>query len=118
MWTRTTITDDNVMIVTNHLTERLHNIVVDIIENNCESYGHYYLSEEDDDSIEDLIDMFEGMPREDINESKDDVEFAKMLRKALDCNSDVYSLCNEIGDFSQPLGTVIVFWQPDESELK
>lgn len=115
MYNRTTITKNGVKIVTNHLTEHLHNVVVDMIENkyDCESYGHYYLSDEDDDCIEDLIDMFEGMPREDINESKDDIEFAKMLRKTFDCNSDVYSLCNEIGDFNQPLGTVIVFWQPE-----
>lgn len=102
---RTTITDNGVKIITNNLSEQLHNIVVTLIENDYDRYNQYYLLQEDDDGINDLIDLFSNTGFSDNN------EFANLLIEALTCNSDVYSVCDDVGNSTEPIGTIIVIWQ-------
>lgn len=90
-----------VKVITNDLTEEQHNIAVEMIKNDCGRFGNYFFEEVDEEDFEIFFD--------DAKE-EDDKDLIELFNTAEEYNSDVYSLCSGIGDFTQPLGFVAVIW--------
>ena len=82
------------------LTDDQEKIAKDLYENNKRWYGSYTLEEVDDDTLDSWIDN-----------AKDDgdEEYEEFLTDARDNGTDVFSLVDHLGDFSQPIGEMVVY---------
>ena len=83
------------------LSTEQHEIAVGMVNNNKRKVGSYTLEEVDDEMANVWIAeaYSEGI-----------TEYAEFLRKALAENAELYTLTDHLGDFSQPIGEVAVFY--------
>ena len=83
------------------LNTEQHKIATDMVENNKRKVGSYTLEEVDSEMANVWIAeaYTEGI-----------TEYAEFLRKALAENAELYTLTDHLGDFSQPIGEVAVFY--------
>lgn len=92
---------DNCEVVSCGLTKELHEIAVDMVNNNKRKVGSYTLEEVDDEMVNVWI--------ADAH-SEGEEEYAEFLRKALAENAELYTLTDHLGEFSQPIGEVAVYF--------
>ena len=78
-----------------------YEVVVDMVNNNKRKVGSYTLEEVDGEMANVWIAeaYTEGI-----------TEYAEFLRKALAENAELYTLTDHLGEFSQPIGEVAVFY--------
>ena len=83
------------------LSTEQYEVVVDMVNNNKRKVGSYTLEEVDDEMANVWIAeaYSEGI-----------TEYAEFLRKALEENAELYTLTDHLGEFSQPIGEVAVFY--------
>lgn len=83
------------------LSTEQYEVVVDMVNNNKRKVGSYTLEEVDSEMANVWIAeaYTEGI-----------TEYAEFLRKALAENAELYTLTDHLGDFSQPIGEVAVFY--------
>ena len=83
------------------LSTEQHEIAVGMVNNNKRKVGSYTLEEVDSEMANVWIAeaYTEGI-----------TEYAEFLRKALADNAELYTLTDHLGDFSQPIGEVAVFY--------
>ena len=79
------------------LNEYQEGIARDIYENNKRWSGNYTLEEVDKETAE--------IWRDDT----DDEEYRTFLTEALEAGAEIYSLTDHLGDFSQPVGEMVVY---------
>ena len=83
------------------LSTEQHEIAVDMVNNNKRKVDSYTLEEVDGEIANVWI--------ADAH-SEGNAEYAEFLRKALADNAELYTLTDHLGDFSQPIGEVAVFY--------
>ena len=83
------------------LSTEQHEIAVDMVNNNKRKVGSYTLVEMDGEIANVWI--------ADAH-SEGNAEYAEFLRKALAESAELYTLTDHLGDFSQPIGEVAVFY--------
>jgi hypothetical protein len=83
------------------LTPEQEGVAKDLYENNKRKVGSYTLEEVDSEMVNIWI--------ADAH-SEGDTEYAEFLRKALAENAELYTLTDHLGEFSQPIGEVAVFY--------
>ena len=83
------------------LSTEQHEIAVGMVNNNKRKVGSYTLEEVDGEIANVWI--------ADAH-SEGNVEYAEFLRKALAESAELYTLTDHLGDFSQPIGEVAVFY--------
>ena len=83
------------------LSTEQHEIAVDMVNNNKRKVGSYTLEEVDGEIANVWI--------ADAH-SEGNAEYAEFLRKALAESAELYTLTDHLGDFSQPIGEVAVFY--------
>ena len=83
------------------LSTEQHEIAVDMVNNNKRKVGSYTLEEVDGEIANVWI--------ADAH-SEGNAEYAEFLRKALAESAELYTLTYHLGDFSQPIGEVAVFY--------
>ena len=83
------------------LSTEQYEVVVDMVNNNKRKVGSYTLEEVDSEMANVWIAeaYSEGI-----------TEYAEFLRKALAENAELYTLTDHLGEFSQPIGEVAVFY--------
>ena len=83
------------------LSTEQHEIAVGMVNNNKRKVGSYTLEEVNSEMANVWIAeaYTEGI-----------TEYAEFLRKALADNAELYTLTDHLGDFSQPIGEVAVFY--------
>lgn len=83
------------------LSTEQYEVVVDMVNNNKRKVGSYTLEEVDSEMANVWIAeaYTEGI-----------TEYAEFLRKALAENAELYTLTDHLGEFSQPIGEVAVFY--------
>ena len=83
------------------LSTEQYEVVVDMVNNNTRKVGSYTLDEVDSEMANVWIAeaYSEGI-----------TEYAEFLRKALAENAELYTLTDHLGEFSQPIGEVAVFY--------
>ena len=83
------------------LSTEQYEVVVDMVNNNKRKVGSYTLEEVDGEMANVWIAeaYTEGI-----------TEYAEFLRKALAENAELYTLTDHLGEFSQPIGEVAVFY--------
>ena len=83
------------------LSTEQYEVVVDMVNNNKRKVGSYTLEEVDSEMANVWIAeaYTEGI-----------TEYAEFLRKALAESAELYTLTDHLGDFSQPIGEVAVFY--------
>ena len=82
------------------LSTEQHEIAVDMVNNNKRKVGSYTLEEVDGEMANVWI----------ADASKGNTEYAEFLRKALAESAELYTLTDHLGEFSQPIGEVAVFY--------
>lgn len=82
------------------LTDEQENIAVDLYENNKKYSGSYTLEEVDDDMLDAFIDNADADGDED---------YLGFLTDVVECDAEIYTLTNHLGDFSQPIGEIAIF---------
>lgn len=92
---------NNYRIETFDLSEEQHDIAVDMARNNKRRVGNYTLEEVDSEMVNVWI--------ADAH-SEGEKEYAEFLREALAEDAEIYTLTDHLGDFSQPIGEVAVFY--------
>ena len=93
---RETKLENGKVVATYELDEEQHDLAVKAVKDNLRVVGGYELEEVDDETIEIWQDDAE------------DEEYKDFLALANDCY-EVFTLNSVLGDFSQPLGEVIVY---------
>ena len=83
------------------LSTEQHEIAVGMVNNNKRKVGSYTLEEVDGEIANVWI--------ADAH-SEGNAEYAEFLRKALAESAELYTLTYHLGDFSQPIGEVAVFY--------
>ena len=83
------------------LSTEQHEIATDMVKNNKRKVGSYTLEEVDGEVANLWI--------ADAH-SEGNAEYAEILRKDLVENSELYTLTDHLGEFSQPIGEVAVFY--------
>lgn len=83
------------------LSTEQHEIAVGMVNNNKRKVGSYTLEEVDGEIANVWI--------ADAH-SEGNAEYAEFLRKALAESAELYTLTDHLGDFSQPIGEVAVFY--------
>ena len=83
------------------LSTEQHEIAVDMVNNNKRKVGSYTLEEVDGEIANVWI--------ADAH-SEGNAEYAEILRKALAESAELYTLTDHLGEFSQPIGEVAVFY--------
>ena len=83
------------------LSTEQHEIAVDMVNNNKRKVGSYTLEEVDGEIANVWI--------ADAH-SEGNAEYAEFLRKALAESAELYTLTDHLGEFSQPIGEVAVFY--------
>ena len=83
------------------LSTEQHEIAVGMVNNNKRKVGSYTLEEVDGEIANVWI--------ADAH-SEGNAEYAEFLRKALAESAELYTLTAHLGDFSQPIGEVAVFY--------
>jgi len=83
------------------LSTEQHEIAVDMVNNNKRKVGSYTLEEVDGEMANVWI--------ADAH-SEGNTEYAEFLRKALAENAELYTFTDHLGEFSQPIGEVAVFY--------
>lgn len=83
------------------LSTEQHEIAVGMVNNNKRKVGSYTLEEVDGEIANVWI--------ADAH-SEGNTEYAEFLRKALAESAELYTLTDHLGDFSQPIGEVAVFY--------
>ena len=83
------------------LSTEQHEIAVGMVNNNKRKVGSYTLEEVDGEMANVWI--------ADAH-SEGNAEYAEFLRKALADNAELYTLTDHLGEFSQPIGEVAVFY--------
>ena len=83
------------------LSTEQHEIAVDMVKNNKRKVGSYTLEEVDGEMANVWI--------ADAH-SEGNTEYAEFLRKALAESAELYTLTDHLGEFSQPIGEVAVFY--------
>ena len=83
------------------LSTEQYEVVVDMVNNNKRKVGSYTLEEVNSEMANVWIAeaYTEGI-----------TEYAEFLRKALAENAELYTLTDHLGEFSQPIGEVAVFY--------
>ena len=83
------------------LSTEQYEVVVDMVNNNKRKVGSYTLEDVDNEMANVWIAeaYSEGI-----------TEYAEFLRKALAENAELYTLTDHLGEFSQPIGEVAVFY--------
>lgn len=84
----------------NGLSKEQEKIAIDLYENNYRCYGNYTLEEVDSDMLDSWIDTV-------VEEGDEEYEF--FLKEAKKKNAEVFTLNDNLGDFSQPIGEVVVY---------
>lgn len=79
------------------LSDEQHEMVVEMVKNGSYSRHHYTLDKADKEMVEDWI------------SDTDDVKYGEFLKKALNDYGEVYTLTYYFGDFSQPIGEVVIY---------
>ena len=87
-------------VETYDLSEEQHDIAVDMARNNKRKVGSYTLEEVDGEMVNVWI--------ADAH-SEGETEYAEFLREALAESAEIYTLNDHLGDFSQPIGEVVVY---------
>ena len=87
-------------VETYDLSEEQHDIAVDMARNNKRKVGSYTLEEVDGEMVNVWI--------ADAH-SEGEEEYAEFLREALAENAELYTLNDNLGGFSQPIGEVAVY---------
>ena len=87
--------DEKLEVVTSLSDETLIENIKTMLDNNENEYGHLNLK---------------GIPGEEI-ECYDWDEYDQEVIDLLDSRSELYELCDGIGDFEQPLGVVALLWK-------
>lgn len=96
---KTTIADD-LKVESFGLSDGLHEIAVDMVRNNKRKVGNYTLEEVDGEMANVWIADAHSEGEED---------YAEMLSEAIAKGADIYTLTDHLGDFSQPIGEVVVY---------
>ena len=97
---RTTTLED-FRVETFDLSEEQHNMVVEMVKKDKQKHGNYTLNDTDGEMANVWI--------ADAH-SEGNTEYAEFLRKALAESAELYTLTDHLGDFSQPIGEVAVFY--------
>lgn len=87
-------------VETYDLSEEQHDIAVDMARNNKRKVGNYTLEEVDGEMVNVWI--------ADAH-SEGETEYAEFLREALAVSAEIYTLNDNLGGFSQPIGEVAVY---------
>lgn len=87
-------------VETYDLSEEQHDISVDMARNNKRKVGNYTLEEVDEEMVNVWI--------ADAH-SEGETEYAEFLREALAVGAEIYTLNDNLGGFSQPIGEVAVY---------
>ena len=82
------------------LTAEQENVAVDLYENNKKYSGNYTLEVVDDDMLDAFIENADA---------DGDEEYLAFLTDVVECNAELYTLTDHLGDFSQPIGEIAVF---------
>lgn len=87
-------------IETFDLSEEQHDIAVEMVRKNQRKNGNYTLEEVDSEMVNVWI--------ADAHSEREE-EYAEFLREALAENAELYTLNDNLGGFSQPIGEVAVY---------
>jgi len=96
---KTTIVDD-LKVESFGLSDGLHEIAVGLIKEGKDAFGNYTLEKPDTEMANVWIADAHSEGEED---------YAEMLREAIAKGADIYTLTDHLGDFSQPIGEVVVY---------
>ena len=88
-------------VETYDLSDEQHNMVVEMVKKDKQKNGNYTLNETDGEMANIWI--------ADAH-SEGNTEYAEFLRKALAESAELYTLTDHLGEFSQPIGEVAVFY--------
>lgn len=97
---KTTIIIGQGHIETYDLSQHQHDLVVDMVKNNKREAETYTLEETDGEMAKVWISDAHAEGNE---------EYAEFLRQALASSSELYTLTDHLGEFSQPIGEVAVY---------
>ena len=97
---KTELTNGSV-VVSCELSSGMHDIAADMIKDNMKRFGNYTLEEVDTE----MANVWIADAHSEGNE-----EYAEFLRKAIAESAELYTLTDHLGDFSQSLGEIAVFY--------
>lgn len=92
---------DNCEVVSCGLTKELHDIAVEIVKTGHKK-GSYKLKEVEDDE---MVNVWIADAH-----SEGEEEYAEFLRKALAEGAEINTLTDHLGEFSQPIGEVVIYF--------
>lgn len=100
-------TQVSIMIISNNpyinvLGTTLNGIVINCLNDDNLTCGHYWLEEIDEDELLDLLNEIKENKNGEFTE-----EFIEAFEKAYDDGDAIYMFYNELGEFQQPLGFVL-----------
>ena len=82
------------------LTGAQKDVAVDLYENNKKYSGSYTLEEVDDDMLDAFIENADA---------EGDEDYLGFLTDVVECDAELYTLTDHLGDFSQPIGELAIF---------
>lgn len=98
------------------LTEEQHNAAVELLTENKRMVGNYTIEEDDDEKVNVWIsdafaesDKQSATTKEEIEECERSERYARFLQSSLGEGATIYTLHDNLGGFSQPIGEIAVF---------
>ena len=98
---KTTELENGKRVETYDLSDEQHNMVAEMVKKDKQKNGNYTLDETDGE----IANVWIADAHSEGNE-----EYAEFLRKALAESAELYTLTDHLGEFSQPIGEVAVFY--------